>query len=228
MRDLEREAATLVIDRDVDVVASSARLVPGVPVLVDLAGAAEKRFHVDIATAGEYALFAECDPRDFGMTFTDEAGLAHTPIADVSGVRLQPGSCPRRLGGVRIDRARGQAGWRAPDRAAEVCGQCHGLQVFRDEARWRREGSSFRPGQRLDDDRWLVRHATSVEEPWMEDWLVGEPTPKEAISNPPRKRDGSCGVWRTRMGRSSGWSTSPSPFPCVLSHPPATLSCPRF
>lgn len=47
----------------------------------------------------------------------------------------------------------------AHDRASQVCGQCHGLTSFRDDATfetWKSEGYTYRPGDDLNDTRILV------------------------------------------------------------------------
>ena len=44
--------------------------------------------------------------------------------------------------------------------SSDVCGQCHAVQAFRDESRWLRDGSTYRPGERLDEDRRAIRRTT--------------------------------------------------------------------
>ena len=41
----------------------------------------------------------------------------------------------------------------APHAASAVCGQCHGVFIFKHPSQWRREGADYRPGGSLDEDR---------------------------------------------------------------------------
>lgn len=52
----------------------------------------------------------------------------------------------------------------APKRASEVCGQCHGVSLS-DARDWLAEGHSFQPGERLEDDRFLLLPARNRNHP---------------------------------------------------------------
>src|SRR5262249_27173950 len=54
----------------------------------------------------------------------------------------------------------------APDRASQVCGQCHGVFRFKDMASWRAHGPAYRPGEALDADRWVIRYEANPSEEW--------------------------------------------------------------
>src|SRR5262249_53973359 len=53
-----------------------------------------------------------------------------------------------------------------PERASEVCGQCHGVAPMRGLDAWRRRGPAFRPGAALEDDRLLIGYEADPREPW--------------------------------------------------------------
>jgi len=59
--------------------------------------------------------------------------------------------------------------------SSEVCGQCHSAAVFADEAAWREQGPSFRPGEHLDPDLQVVRHPLRADQPWLEAILEEDP-----------------------------------------------------
>ena len=60
-------------------------------------------------------------------------------------------------------------------RASEVCGLCHSAAIFADEARWRREGVSFRPGGALEPEHTLVRHPLKAAVPELDAILAEDP-----------------------------------------------------
>ncbi|MEM6993850.1 MAG: multiheme c-type cytochrome, partial [Myxococcota bacterium] len=66
----------------------------------------------------------------------------------------------------------------SPERSAAVCGQCHANFATKGRATWRREGPTFRPGELLGDDRYLVSYASEPDEdaPWLDAWLEGSPS----------------------------------------------------
>ncbi|MCB9753736.1 MAG: hypothetical protein H6713_27660 [Myxococcales bacterium] len=53
-------------------------------------------------------------------------------------------------------------------RASEVCGQCHGITRFYDDADWRDHGSEFTPGRALTEAMRAVRHPALEDQPWMD------------------------------------------------------------
>ena len=59
--------------------------------------------------------------------------------------------------------------------ASEICGQCHSAAVFADEAAWRQDGPSFRPGGHLEPDLKVVRHPVRADQPWLSRLLEGDP-----------------------------------------------------
>jgi len=80
--ELERESTSLVLDTQVAGVASGGRVDVGTPAELEMKEPGRaKHFSVHVDRDGEYALFAQYDPMDFGLTFTDEAGRPHTPLA---------------------------------------------------------------------------------------------------------------------------------------------------
>lgn len=60
-------------------------------------------------------------------------------------------------------------------RASEVCGQCHSVSAYHDEAAWLRRGDEFRPGEDLGAMRRLVRHPVRAAQPWLDALLDEDP-----------------------------------------------------
>jgi hypothetical protein len=80
-------------------------------------------------------------------------GEAHAAWHRTEESRTEPE--PARLSGGLVDPSA-----LAPERSAEVCGQCHGIHVFGDadaRARWERDGFDYRPGDELGASRRLLR-----------------------------------------------------------------------
>ncbi|HEY8378487.1 MAG TPA: ammonia-forming cytochrome c nitrite reductase subunit c552 [Nannocystis sp.] len=60
-------------------------------------------------------------------------------------------------------------------RAAEVCGQCHSISRFPDEAAFIAHGDAFRPGAPLEPHRQPVRHPVRASQPWLDAVLDEDP-----------------------------------------------------
>ncbi|WAS95161.1 HEAT repeat domain-containing protein [Nannocystis punicea] len=60
-------------------------------------------------------------------------------------------------------------------RSAELCGQCHGVARFPDEAAWLARGDAYRPGEPLAPHRQLVRHPVREAQPWLDAVLDEDP-----------------------------------------------------
>lgn len=64
------------------------------------------------------------------------------------------------------------------ERAAEVCGQCHSVNVpytQRDWADWLLDGPRFRPGEKLADSRYVVSRETLDRSPLLAGWMSDKP-----------------------------------------------------
>src|SRR5262245_30186116 len=101
-------------------------------------------------------------PRDSPDTRVAELGIAceacHGPGAEHVRVNAEPTRRYARHLGTEGDPTIVNPSRLAPDRASEVCGQCHGVFRFRDLDSWRRHGPGFRPGATLEDDRLVIRY----------------------------------------------------------------------
>ncbi len=64
-------------------------------------------------------------------------------------------------------------------RSSEVCGQCHGVALS-DARRWLAEGPSFRPGERLENHRFMILPAHNGSHPRIQRLLAQEPMALEA------------------------------------------------
>ncbi|MDE2962893.1 MAG: multiheme c-type cytochrome, partial [Acidobacteriota bacterium] len=70
------------------------------------------------------------------------------------------------------------------DRSSQVCGQCHSVFTFGDRqelVQWLNHGFSYRPGQDLNDSRFLIRYNQSRGAPQMEDFLKAQPRFLESV-----------------------------------------------
>jgi len=68
-----------------------------------------------------------------------------------------------------------QPGRLAPPASAEICGRCHSVSLFHDEAAWRREGDRYRAGAGLAATQRLVRHPLRAEDPGLDALLERDP-----------------------------------------------------
>ncbi|MBM3464532.1 MAG: GTP-binding protein [Armatimonadetes bacterium] len=84
MPELERAATTRVLAAQVETVSCEASVEIGIPVRLDMRNPGSvKRFHLHVPESGEYALFAQYNPREFGLRFTDGSGHAQTPLTSI-------------------------------------------------------------------------------------------------------------------------------------------------
>lgn len=63
--------------------------------------------------------------------------------------------------------------------SAQVCGQCHGIFTFRDpegERTWRREGYPYRPGDDLEETRFIVRAGAAADKAALEHMRNHDPS----------------------------------------------------
>lgn len=60
-------------------------------------------------------------------------------------------------------------------RSSELCGQCHSVSAFVDEAAWLARGDEFRPGEELAAKRRVVRHPLRATQPWIDALLDEDP-----------------------------------------------------
>ena len=83
------------------------------------------------------------------------------------------------------------------DKSAEICGQCHGIQQFRNDKAWRHgDGIRYRAGGDLDALRVVIRHPENVTEPAMTTYMA------DYQKHFPTALDGQ--FWRDGMVRVSG------------------------
>lgn len=60
-------------------------------------------------------------------------------------------------------------------RGSSVCGQCHSVTGPLDPQAWSIRGRSFRPGQKLEETRRIVRYSESMTDPFLQQWLRETP-----------------------------------------------------
>ena len=83
------------------------------------------------------------------------------------------------------------------EKSAEICGQCHGIQQFRNDKAWRHgDGIRYRAGGDLDALRVVIRHPENVTEPAMTTYMT------DYQKHYPTALDGQ--FWRDGMVRVSG------------------------
>jgi G3E family GTPase len=82
IRDLENDVAKSLSKGVVMTVAPQGRFAAGTPAKVKIDGKGLKRFHVEVAKPGQYVLFTQGLPSDFGITL-NAAGKRKSPIAAV-------------------------------------------------------------------------------------------------------------------------------------------------
>lgn len=128
------------------------------------------------STGGEIGFdFAEesFDSRVAELGITCEAchgpGAEHV-LANRSPVRryaqhLKAGGDPTMVHPERLDHRR----------SSEVCGQCHGVWLVDDPARWLEKGHGFRPGDALEEERFVVRPAVDRDHPRIQQLLAEAP-----------------------------------------------------
>lgn len=68
-----------------------------------------------------------------------------------------------------------QPGRLAPPASAELCGRCHSVSLFHDEAAWRRDGDGYRAGGDLSATQRLVRHPLRAADERLDELLTRDP-----------------------------------------------------